>query len=79
MHGKVSKTFGWGGARTKWAAPARCIGVRGEPQGRAGQEGLLWRLGPGKKAFFGGWEPGTVFGPAAHFAAEDLKIGPLNT
>ena len=67
MHGKVSKTFGWGGARTKWAAPARCIGVRGEPQGA------------GKKAFFGGWEPGTVFGPAAHFAAGDLEIGPLNT
>ena len=33
----------------------------------------------GKKAFFGGWEPGTVFGPAAHFAAEDLKFAPLNT
>ena len=64
MHGKVSKTFGWGGARTKWAAPARCI-VR--------------ELRAGKKAFFGGWEPGTVFGPAAHFAAEDLEIGPLNT
>ena len=44
-----------------------------------GSEGNVKRAEAGKKAFFGGWEPGTVFGPAAHFAAEDLKIGPLNT
>ena len=25
------------------------------------------------------WEPGTAFGPAAHFAAEDLEIGPDKT
>ena len=74
LHGKAPKKFGWGGARTKGAEPTAAIWQHPQAASAAAEN-----LRASKKAFFGGWEPGTVFGPAAHFAAGDLEIGPLNT